>query len=94
MDFKLKKNMQLEQVINFTQTNNGEVHFSIVNGLKKCSCCTYIKPLSEFHKSFWSKDGAQYYCKECSKAENKRARNQKLLRKITQDYHNGSGMFA
>jgi len=93
MDFKLMENIQLTQVLDYTQNQDGDIHIAIKDGLKKCSSCTYIKPLNKFHNNFSSKDGVQYYCKECSKAENKKARNFKLFQQMSQDYHNGLGMF-
>jgi len=35
---------------------------------KKCSKCGETKPVGEFYKRSVSKDGLNYYCKECSKA--------------------------
>ena len=94
LKFKLMNNTQLAQVVDYTKSDDGYVCLAIKTGLKKCSCCTYIKPLSDFHKSNWSTDGAQYYCKNCSKSENKKLRNLKLFQKIAEDYHNNLGQFA
>ena len=38
---------------------------------KKCSRCGIEKPVEEFCKSKGSKDGRQYYCKECANQTNK-----------------------
>lgn len=36
---------------------------------KKCSKCGRVLPVTDFYKSNRYKDGLQYYCKECHKAE-------------------------
>lgn len=33
--------------------------------MKKCTCCKQIKDYSHFYKRKQSKDGYDYYCKEC-----------------------------
>ena len=35
--------------------------------MKRCSRCKIEKELSEFHKKKGTKDGLQYWCKECRK---------------------------
>lgn len=35
---------------------------------KKCSNCKELKPLSEFHKNKWKKDGYSHNCRPCCKA--------------------------
>ena len=46
-------------------------------GFKRCSKCGRVLPLADFNKSKLSKDGLQYYCKDCQKAIKKewRAKN-------------------
>ena len=41
------------------------------NPLKKCNRCGQEKPLSEFHNSSRTKDGKDYYCKECENSRNR-----------------------
>lgn len=36
--------------------------------MKKCSKCKVEKPLNEFYKNKWRKDGLTSYCKPCNKA--------------------------
>lgn len=35
--------------------------------MKKCSSCQILKPVENFNKDSNSKDGLQYYCKDCNK---------------------------
>lgn len=42
---------------------------------KRCSRCKELKPLSEFYKNLFNKDGYQYFCKICG---------QKYLKKYRQ----------
>ena len=37
-------------------------------GFKRCSKCGRVLPLADFNKRKSSKDGLQYYCKDCQKA--------------------------
>lgn len=53
--------------------------------LKKCPDCGEYKPISEFHKDRFRKDGLRVYCKECSnrqKREEASRPEQKLKKKI------------
>lgn len=39
--------------------------YQMQNGVKKCSTCKIVKPVSEFHKSAGCPDGYNYKCKIC-----------------------------
>lgn len=43
---------------------------------KKCSCCGAIKGLSEFSKRTRSKDGFDYFCKDCRNKKQRERRKQ------------------
>lgn len=45
---------------------------------KKCSKCGRMLPVTDFYKSNRYKDGLQYYCKECHKAEAQKSRDEKV----------------
>jgi hypothetical protein len=42
--------------------------------MKLCPKCIKEKPLEDFHKDAWSKDGLRVYCKECSNDYTKKYR--------------------
>jgi hypothetical protein len=42
--------------------------------MKTCSVCKKAKPLSEFYRNKWARDGRRSECRECSKPLQKRYR--------------------
>ena len=60
----------------------------IPEGMKKCSRCGQILPVSKFNKHKDSTDGLQYYCKECqvaaaTEAKKKRGAKKKPVLEVT-----------
>lgn len=49
--------------------------------MKECNHCHQIKPLDNFHRNRWNKDGYQSYCKDCQKAQNMGKNNSQRLTK-------------
>lgn len=45
--------------------------------MKKCAKCGQVLPEESFNKSKASKDGLQYYCKECQSRDVKERMRQK-----------------
>lgn len=51
--------------------------------MKECNKCHQLKPLDQFHKNKWNKDGYQTYCKNCQKIVNK---HYKVSERLTNTY--------
>ena len=51
---------------------------------KKCGKCGEVKPISEFHKNKYTKDGLRYCCKECGKEY--RENNTEKLKEYLREY--------
>ena len=56
--------------------------------MKICTKCKNQKELTEFGKSKYSKEGHKIYCKECSRADQKKYRdkNKETLKKKNREY--------
>ena len=53
--------------------------------IKLCAKCHFIKPVSEFNRNRWKKDGLQHYCRDChreSVVESQKNHREAFLRRL------------
>jgi hypothetical protein len=58
-----------------TITDPTPEQLTLPTGFKECSSCHQLKPITDFNKKSNSKDGHQYYCRDCSAAKNRQHRD-------------------